>query len=383
MFSRLNQLRRDERGFSFVFVGAGFMGFLAATTIAIDVGMMMTARSQAQTAADASALAGAVALAFNNNVDTSTSGPAVQSALNTATSSGNHVLGQAVSIQSSDVTFENDASGKPYRVHVQVFRSSARGNAVSTLMGSMFGINSVDVGATAVAEATLANAENCVKPWAVPDKWTERQTPPWDTGDTFSAFPSNPSVFPDIYRTASAAGYTGYTTSANTGTTITLTSDVGNTITPGMFFAIRLPGSSGETDFTNNITGCSQSKMTLGANLSIEPSATSNDTATAAAALIAQDPSAYWNAASNQVVSTLNPSPRVVVVPAYDPLYFDQGKKVGNFTQLKVANFIGLFLDHVEGNNVVTRITPIAGLVDTSVGAAPAGAFPRAIRLVQ
>ena len=59
----LHRLHRDERGMSLVFVGMGFMAFLAASTLAIDVGMFMTARTQAQTAADAAALAGAVALA--------------------------------------------------------------------------------------------------------------------------------------------------------------------------------------------------------------------------------------------------------------------------------------------------------------------------------
>jgi len=39
-----------------LFVGMGFMTLLAATTLAIDVGMFMTARSQAQNAADAGAL---------------------------------------------------------------------------------------------------------------------------------------------------------------------------------------------------------------------------------------------------------------------------------------------------------------------------------------
>ena len=47
---RLNRLHRDERGMSFVFVGMGFMAFMAATTLAIDIGMLMTARTQAQRA---------------------------------------------------------------------------------------------------------------------------------------------------------------------------------------------------------------------------------------------------------------------------------------------------------------------------------------------
>ena len=66
---------------SLVFVGVGFMAFLAATTLAIDVGMFMTARSQAQNSADAGALPGAVALYFDDYDNRAPSGPAVQSAL--------------------------------------------------------------------------------------------------------------------------------------------------------------------------------------------------------------------------------------------------------------------------------------------------------------
>jgi len=39
----------DETGMSMVFVSVGFMAFFAATTLAIDVGLFMTARTQAQT----------------------------------------------------------------------------------------------------------------------------------------------------------------------------------------------------------------------------------------------------------------------------------------------------------------------------------------------
>ena len=54
----LRRLRDDERGMMFVFVGLGFLAFLAATMLAVDVGMLMTARAQAQNSADAGALGG-------------------------------------------------------------------------------------------------------------------------------------------------------------------------------------------------------------------------------------------------------------------------------------------------------------------------------------
>ena len=74
MLKRLRNLCFDERGMSFVFVGIGLMTFMAATTLAVDVGMFMTARTQAQTSADAGALAGATALVFNNWDDRTSSG---------------------------------------------------------------------------------------------------------------------------------------------------------------------------------------------------------------------------------------------------------------------------------------------------------------------
>ena len=88
---------------SLVFVGVGFMAFLAATTLAIDVGMFMTARSQAQNSADAGALAGAIALYFDDYDDRSTGGPAVQSAMVAARE--NQVIGAQVSVTPPDVTF--------------------------------------------------------------------------------------------------------------------------------------------------------------------------------------------------------------------------------------------------------------------------------------
>ena len=48
MHQRILHLGRDERGMSLVFVSVAFMAALSATTLAIDVGMFMTARSAYQ-----------------------------------------------------------------------------------------------------------------------------------------------------------------------------------------------------------------------------------------------------------------------------------------------------------------------------------------------
>src|SRR5881392_1586300 len=174
MLTRLRHVRHDERGMSFVYVGMGFMAFLSATTLAIDVGMFMTARSQAQTSADAGALSGAIALYFNDFNDRTPGGPAVQSALSAARA--NQVISSTVSVTPPDVTFPNDLNGQPTRVKVDVYRTAARSNPIPTLIGSLFGVQQVDIDATATAEVSPANAMKCVKPFTIPDRWREGGT---------------------------------------------------------------------------------------------------------------------------------------------------------------------------------------------------------------
>src|SRR5688572_2022448 len=184
--SRLRHLRRDESGMTFVYVATGLMTFLAASTLAIDVGMFMTARSQAQNAADAGALAGAVALAFDDYDDRSASGPAVQAAINTALA--NPVMHDEVAVAPGDVTFPVAPSGESNRVRVDVYRTAERTNSIPTLIGPLFGVPTVNIIAAATAEAAPANAVTCVKPFTIPDRWIENSDPPWKANSTFDRY---------------------------------------------------------------------------------------------------------------------------------------------------------------------------------------------------
>ena len=170
-FSRFRQRLDDESGMSYVFMGMGLMAFLSASMLAIDVGMLMTSRNQAQNSADAGALAGAVALGFDNFTDRSPSGPAVTHAINAAKS--NDVMAADVDVDPEDVEFLNDDNGQPTRVKVTVYRTSGRDNPLSTLIAAIFGMPTAGVGATATAEVSPADAMTCVKPFTIPDKWKE------------------------------------------------------------------------------------------------------------------------------------------------------------------------------------------------------------------
>jgi hypothetical protein len=100
--------------------------------------------------------------------------------------------------------------------------------------------------------------------------------------------------------------------------------------------------------------------------------------------LIALDPNAYWDAVNDKVVSTKNPSPRVVAIPLFDPQYYESGKHNSRGASLRAVNYLGFFVEEMQGNEVKGRITPIGGLYRGSgFGPAPTGAFPKVIRLVQ
>ena len=147
---RLRAMRRrlaDEKGMSLIFAGVGFMAFFAATTLAIDVGQFMAARSQAQSAADAAALAGATAFVYESFDDRTAGGPAVQSAINTA--KRNKVLGGDVSIDPADVTFPIGSGGQYDRVQVWVRRLN-----VPTLIGNLFNVSAFDAKVSAAAWKT-------------------------------------------------------------------------------------------------------------------------------------------------------------------------------------------------------------------------------------
>ena len=377
--SRLRHLRDDERGASLLYITVGFLPFFAATALAIDVGMLMTARSQVQTAADAGALAGAIALAMNSFDDRSADGPAVQSAVNAAVE--NVVIGREVAVAEPDVTFPVAPDGEANRVRVAVYRTATRSNPLSTFIGAVFGNDTADIWADATAEAAPANAMTCVRPFTIPDRWVERNIPP---NNTFDRYDNKGEVIPnaDIY----IPGVNSYDPETDKGTLLTIRAGTGNNIVPTFYYSWSMPGDNGDIGgdfYRENISGCNQTVVEAGFIMTQEPGNMVGPTMDGIDDLMAQDPSAYWDEVSESVKSPLGRSPRVFPIPLYDPDYFQSGKMTGRTATLRLANWIGFFLEGRSGNDVYGRITPILGIIDEDAGPAPEGAFPRAVRLVE
>jgi Flp pilus assembly protein TadG len=383
---RIEQLRRDESGMSFVFVGFSMMAFISASMLAIDVGMLMTARNQAQNAADAGALAGVTALVYDSWTDRSATGPAVTNAVNAALQ--NRVMGANVSVTPADVTFPLDPAGEANRVSVTVYRNGTRGNALPTMIARYFGMATADISATATAEAADANAMTCVKPFTIPDKWREMQTPPWSGDDTYDAFNNKgvPLPNPDVYIPANMPGYTGYNQESERGQRLELHSGTGNQITSSFYFSLAMgkPPITGGAAYDWNIANCNTTSYFWGDPLLSEPGGKVGPTISGAELLIARDPNAHWNTATNKLEgSAFGHSPRVFPIPLYDPPWYDAGKREGRTADLKTANWIGFFLEEITGSSLWGRIIPITGIRDRNGGPAPEGLNPKAIRLVQ
>jgi hypothetical protein len=157
----------------------------------------------------------------------------------------------------------------------------------------------------------------------------------------------------------------------------------GSQIAPSYYYPYAMGENTGADWYRENIAGCNNDIMEPGDLLRAEPGNMSGPTKQGVADLIAKDPDAKWDDVNKRVVSKYHPSPRVVTIPVFDPVYYHTGKMNSSNADLKVADFIGIFIEGMQGNDVVARITPVSGLLTGDAGPAPADAFPRAIVLVK
>ena len=398
--SKPTSLHRDERGFNLVTIGLSMMALFGASMLAIDVGMLMWARTQAQLSADSGALAGATALAYNSFTDRSASGPAVTVAISTAQS--NRVQGAAPSVTPPDVEFPfNAVTGTNNQVQVTVHRTQARQNPVPTIIASFFRMANADVTAVAMAAAYPADAAQCVLPFTVPDRWRERSrcgagTCTWLPTDTFEILTPQgnhqnvgpgPIAYPDVYIPPGDRSNptTGYDAVRDKGVRLTLKSANGDNIAPSFYNPYVIPGGTGGDYYRENIGGCNTTILRAGTLLTPEPGNMTGPTQQGMDQLIASDPNAYWDTGCNCVRGSSAPgmSPRIRPLPLYNPdRYARSGDGGRSQPQLEIVNYLGFFVERMQGHDVIGRIHPINGLV-TNPGDPYDGAFATAIMLVR
>src|SRR5262245_23013914 len=186
-------VRPNERGAVLVHVAVILVGLIAFTAFAYDYGVMFVSRREAQNAADAGALAGAISLSY---VDPNDQNLAQQSAV--AAAQSNAIWGQTPDMIMADVTFPACPPGAPgvtgTCVRADVFRTNyQRGNGLPlpTFFAQLVGVNEQGVRATATAQKVVGSGTaDCVKPVAIPDKWDEFNPAggTWDPTSTFDRY---------------------------------------------------------------------------------------------------------------------------------------------------------------------------------------------------
>jgi hypothetical protein len=394
------------------------IGFL---TFAVDNGVLWVARAQAQNSADAGALAGAIAMAFDPNgwTDRSDTGPGKQSARQMAIS--HSVMGEVpIVTMATDVYFTDqpanmcpaDAAGLTGCIRVDVYRNQARSNPLPSFFGQAFGITAHGVRATATARVAIADASDCLKPWIIPDKWldnydvtgsTNEDPPQWTEDDRFETRDDrdNPLPNPDVYTPPTTpGGGTGFKA-----TPISQGGDIGRrvvlkqggpstSIGPGVFQPVRIPRYDGEStggdEYRENIGTCNGLPIGIGDELESENGNMIGPTRQGTLDLIALDPNAEWDPTTNSVINSCasatpscGRSPRIVAVPVYDTSTYDTTRRQG-LPIFTVVNILGFFIDDMQGNDVVGYFTEVPGLARTATAPVdPSAAFMFSIQLIR
>ncbi|HVB99846.1 MAG TPA: pilus assembly protein TadG-related protein [Candidatus Dormibacteraeota bacterium] len=190
---RKNFGARGERGVTLVLVALGLVVLLGFMTLAIDLGILYVARSEAQRTADAAALAGAQVFYTQGCVSAAggcVAGGAQESAAASkamSVASQNDIAGQPASVNCPeysnptsgtscpDISFAYPSSEEP-QITVTVERTG-----IPTIFARIFGVSSSTVSATAAAEAYSPEAGGaaggggastttaCVAPFLVPN----------------------------------------------------------------------------------------------------------------------------------------------------------------------------------------------------------------------
>jgi Putative Flp pilus-assembly TadE/G-like len=402
---------KSDRGAVIIHVAFALLVLIAFSSFVIDAGILAVSRAEAQNSADAGAIAGATALAFDNFNDRSDTGPAKQSAFQMALRNDVWLQNPGINI-TTDVTFPDAAPASPICipaaagalspcVRVDVYRNQARGNPLPTYFARLFGVTDQGVLATATAVAATANAADCLKPWAVADKWLERR--PVNPGVWSSGWDGNPPSNFDRYNiqgqnvTLLPGDVDSYTppTQYSPGTGFTVDNDYGMKISlkvgtqsdksfsSGWFLALDIPeeggGSPGAAGYKRNIKGCNPTVFQIGDTLTLnnEPGdkvgPTRQAVSTDSDSLVNSDPTAWWDPTINGGRGGVRDSayaisPRIVPVPVIDIDAYIQGIPQGKQT-VQVVNILGFFVQGMgnpaqgESNkDVIGYLTSYPGL---------------------
>jgi hypothetical protein len=336
---------------------------VAFSAIVVDYGILWAARGQAQSSADAGALAGAISIGEGKPNPESRTTASVVARQTT-------VWGETTS--ASDVVVSNlpypcpaSAGGGNSCIRVDVLRGTQddalvqHTNALPVFFASMLGVSTQGVRATATAQAASGNSVNCVKPWAVADKWLDTSGPTtWDQMDTW-----DPAAG-DVYRMPlkPETNPTGFSLGIDRGIQLALKAGTVGTWSAGWTQELDFPGHTGSSEYEDAIRGCPSWIPTVGlwagqpcnvtadANpelgcVSSKTGMSQGPTSAGVRDLVLLDDGAYWDDLNDTVVSTQAKSKRIVPIIIFHTADYVASGCTGTGCVVKVVNVMGFFVE--------------------------------------
>lgn len=277
-----------------------------------DYGLMWVSRRQAQNAADAAALAGAISRAFDEPDDPpAPDGPTVENINGVV--DRHAIAGELAAARtwSWDCPPEwTDAKC----VRVNVFRNGEQGSTkLPVWFGQTVGLTDQGTRATATALAGPAAWTECLKPWLIPDKFEDVDgNGAYNQGDIYT----NP----------------GWTT-ADIGTTLVLNPGrPQDAAAPSHFYQVDV------NDYYDDIVNC-QLAQGIGDTIDTAPGLSNGLTRNGVADLIAAN----------------DGNPVTVIIGMFSPVQFEANRQTGRF-DLEIVNMMGFEIAGMTGNALYGKI---------------------------
>jgi Flp pilus assembly protein TadG len=318
MFLKIKNKIKDESGVVAIVMGIAMVAIVGILAYVIDTGSVYVARRSMQTAADAAALAGAQELPENPNV-------AIQVALD-------YIEMQGISANSTVVSIE-----KTY-VSNDTIKVTVSDTDKKTFFAGIFGINSVNVGATATAMIGSPSEITGAVPWAVLQGT-------YIPGVEYNLKYDSP--------------------------------DLG----PGNFGAVSIDG-RGASTYRHCIEYGSTTPLHIGSKIETEPGNMAGPTSQGTSARIYDHPNNQFDTFSQlteqvgSVYKLVDPDSQFIIVPIVDN--FPNGRK-----EITVVGFLKFVITYLSGSTVKGTLINYAMADDGSdIGAINSTGF-RAIRLIK
>ena len=370
---------RSESGVV-VLQAAFLMAMLVSmSALVVDQGMLLVARSEAQNSADAAAIAGAYARATVNEEPAATKAQVISVAL------ANNVWMKEPIIEPSDVTIEPCQNAEAWWtpgdecISATVHRTVARRNALPTVFANFFGLAAQDVSATATARVASAGITDCMRPWAISDRWLERSdgagnpTDAWDEEATYDTVYTTgpkrgqPLPNPDIYIPPSPTSTgTGFTTADYGRRLVLKQGNHGSGFRAGWYGRVALPrgtddGSSHSAQvYKQNIESCNGVRLKLGDEVLALQGNVVGPTKHGVDTLMNEDRAAFWDSGKKRIrggcmdKGDCAKSSRLIAVGVFDPNVYESN----NHSVVKIVNLIGFFIDEIDNNeDVIGHLT--------------------------